>query len=109
MKSKAFTILILILILASCLFSGCLGGDKIVGTWQSESGEIIITFNKNGTYILTNDDGTNKGKWEKSGDQYLLYNDLGLQLVKAHFIGEDLRLTANVFGFTVNTDYKRIK
>jgi len=108
MKLKAFTFLIIILLIASCLFSGCLGGDKIVGTWQSkEDPDDTITFHKNGTYNIGGK--TEYGKWEKYNGEYILSSDTGVQLMKARFVGKDLRVTVNLLFINVDIDYEKIK
>jgi len=70
---KNAVVLIMVLVLAACLLSGCLG-DKIVGTWKSTDSNATITFSKDKTFtanfgLL----GAYQGTWEKDGNTYNLY------------------------------------
>ncbi|MDR2944191.1 MAG: hypothetical protein LBU81_03785 [Methanosarcinales archaeon] len=73
MIKKTLIASVLILILAACLFSGCLG-DKLVGTWKSTDSEATITFNKDGTYAASFGALGAQGTWEKAEDgSYAIY------------------------------------
>lgn len=82
---------VLILVLAACLFSGCLG-DKIVGTWNGEQSSTTITFNKDGTYNTKAGLLELKGTWEKVDGNYVLYYQ-DVKVGSAAFEGKILRVT----------------
>jgi len=91
MMKKSALALILAVVLAACLFSGCLG-DKIVGTWKSTDSNATITFNKDKTFSANFGlIGTYKGTWEKDGNVYnLSYN--GAKFGTAEFKGKNLNI-----------------
>ncbi len=91
MIQKQILSAVLVLTLAACLFSGCLGEDKIVGTWKGEEKGMVITFNNDGTYVLDNDI---EGTWEKKGREYILYTGKNNKAGTGTFDGEKFVIQA---------------
>lgn len=67
-------ILVLALALAMILsLTGCRGsGNSIVGTWNSDDGEEVLIFEKDGTCSVP---FTYDGGWLESCDRYVIYDD----------------------------------
>lgn len=67
-------ILVLALALAMILsLTGCGGsGNSIVGTWNSDDGEEVLIFEKDGTCSVP---FTYDGGWLESCDRYVIYDD----------------------------------
>jgi len=81
----------LVILLAACLLSGCLG-DKIVGTWKSTDSNATITFNKDKTFTANFGlIGTYQGTWTKDGNVYNLYYN-NAKLGTAEFTGKNLTI-----------------
>lgn len=82
----------MVLVLAACLFSGCLG-DKVIGTWKSTDSDATITFNKDGTF--TSDLGVlgeYQGTWQKEGDIYNLFFN-GAKFGTAEIANDNLKVS----------------
>ncbi|MDR0767975.1 MAG: hypothetical protein LBE57_06025 [Methanosarcinales archaeon] len=82
---------VLILVLAVCLFSGCLG-DRIVGTWNSDDTNTTVTFDRDGSYVAKVGLFEMKGTWEKSDNGYALYYQ-NVRAGSAVFEGSKLRIS----------------
>lgn len=88
---KSLLASVLILVLAACLLSGCLG-DKIVGTWNGEQSSTTVTFDKDGSYNAKTGLLELKGTWEKTDGNYSLYYQ-DVKVGSAVFEGKVLRIT----------------
>ena len=109
MKTKMIIVSLMILILVTCLFSGCLG-DKIVGTWNSKnSNSTTITFNKDNTFTAKVGIINTNGKWEKSGSEYILYTSSGSKIGNAAFVGKDLRVTLGGSALSISEEFVKQK
>lgn len=91
MIKKQILSIVLLITLMTCLFSGCLGDDKIVGTWKGEEKGMVITFNADGTYVLDTDI---EGTWEKKGREYILYTSKNSKAGTGTFDGKKLVIQA---------------
>ena len=110
-KTITFIALVMFLVLAACLFSGCLG-DKVVGTWDAKNSSTTITFNKDNTFTAQSGILTSSGTWEKSGSEYILYTSRGTKFGNAVFVGKDLRVSFEVgvfFTFSISEDFTKRK
>ncbi|MDY0266634.1 MAG: hypothetical protein RBQ94_03155 [Methanimicrococcus sp.] len=94
---------VLILVLAACLFSGCLG-DKIVGTWNGEQSSTTLTFSKDGTYNAKTGLLELKGTWEKVDGNYTLYYQ-DVKVGSAAFEGKVLRVTLGSGLFSISDTF----
>ncbi|WNY23713.1 hypothetical protein MmiHf6_10270 [Methanimicrococcus hongohii] len=79
-----------VLLIAACLFSGCLS-DPIIGSWSGTETETIIIFDSAKTYQVEIGLFKTSGEWEKSGDVYALYYD-GIRVGTAEFEGNKLHV-----------------
>ncbi|MBZ3936381.1 hypothetical protein [Methanimicrococcus blatticola] len=73
MVQKHFPTWSFILVFAACMFSGCFGNDKIVGTWINKEINDTMIFYEDGTWISDYwTTGSYTGSWTKSNDIYRL-------------------------------------
>ena len=73
-KQSKKWICFVLLVLFSCtaLLSGCGSSGSIVGTWQSENGDEVLIFEKDGTCSVP---FTYDGGWWESCDRYSIDNE----------------------------------
>ena len=110
MKQKTLLLmsLIMILVLITGFFAGCLG-DKIVGTWNAKNSGATITFNKDNTYTAKVGLLNTSGTWEKSGSEYILYGSGGTRIGSAVFVGKDLRVVLGGGILSISEDFTKQK
>lgn len=75
MKKKSQNSLLLMVLMFTLILSltGCgKGGNSIVGTWNSDDGEEVLIFEKDGTCSVP---FTYDGGWWESCDRYIIEDD----------------------------------
>lgn len=104
------------LVLLACIIPGCLGGDKIVGTWEYSTNTLLlgtvtydITFNSNNTGVLTSGDSSYNFTWTNNNGTYILTDDNGKTgTAKLSDDNKTLKVTLSFYGFSLNYDFKKV-